>query len=455
MNSFIVLIFALAAYACAEPEIVPVPGGKSGSGITTRYWDCCKPSCAWRENLGQSGKTVPVRSCTKDGRSTCDIEQETGCYLNSTKASYMCSDQGPWAYNETISYGFVAASFKGGDDNSKCCSCVVLKFQGALLGKKLIAQITNTGGPLFQNHFDIAMHGGGVGPATFGCWNQWNAPFGGWGQPNGGECDQLPSDFQSGCRWRFNWLGVDNPDVEFEEIYCPHELTRITGLAAYACAEPEIIPVPGGISGSGITTHYWDCCKPSCAWWENLGESGKTVPVRSCTQDGRSTCDIEQETGCYLNSTKASYMCSDQGPWAYNETISYGFVAASFKGGDDNSKCCSCVLLKFQGKILGKQLIAQITNTGGPLFHNHFDIAMHGGGAGPATFGCWNQWNAPLGGWGSPISGVATVEECDELPSDYQAGCRWRFNWLGVENPDVEFEEIVCPQELTRITGCS
>lgn len=94
----------------------------------------------------------------------------------------------------------------------------------------------------------------------------------------------------------------------------------------------EIEPVPDGVSGSGITTRYWDCCKPSCAWWENLSESNKTVPVRSCAKDGVTTIDIEQETGCYLNSTSASYMCVDQGPWAYNETVSYGFVAASFKG---------------------------------------------------------------------------------------------------------------------------
>ncbi|ERL86259.1 endoglucanase [Dendroctonus ponderosae] len=229
----------------------------------------------------------------------------------------------------------------------------------------------------------------------------------------------------------------------------------ILALTAVANGEPEIVPVPNGVSGSGITTRYWDCCKPSCAWQENLGESGKTVPVRSCAKDGLTTIDIEQETGCYLNSSSASYMCVDQTPWVYNETVSYGFVAASFKGGDDNSKCCSCLLLKFQGEILGKQLIAQITNTGGPLSQNHFDIAIPGGGVGPATFGCWNEFDSPLGGWGEEFGGVSSLEECDELPEILQPGCQWRFNWLGEDNPDVEFEEIYCPEELNAITGCS
>lgn len=103
-------------------------------------------------------------------------------------------------------------------------------------------------------------------------------------------------------------------------------------MVGYASAAPEIIPVPNGVSGKGITTRYWDCCKPSCAWWENLGPSGKTVPVRSCAKDGKSNIDIEQETGCYVNTTSASYMCTDQTPWQYNDTISYGFVAASFTG---------------------------------------------------------------------------------------------------------------------------
>ena len=33
-------------------ELKYVNGGASGDGWATRYWDCCKPSCAWNENAG-------------------------------------------------------------------------------------------------------------------------------------------------------------------------------------------------------------------------------------------------------------------------------------------------------------------------------------------------------------------------------------------------------------------
>ncbi len=35
------------------------------SGITTRYWDCCEPSCAWP---GKAQVSEPVRSCNKNDK---------------------------------------------------------------------------------------------------------------------------------------------------------------------------------------------------------------------------------------------------------------------------------------------------------------------------------------------------------------------------------------------------
>jgi hypothetical protein len=34
------------------------------TGITTRYWDCCKPSCAWP---GKAKVYRPVETCYKNG----------------------------------------------------------------------------------------------------------------------------------------------------------------------------------------------------------------------------------------------------------------------------------------------------------------------------------------------------------------------------------------------------
>ena len=46
MNKYILAIclFGLVTSGC--PAIKYVNGGLSGSGFASRYWDCCKPSCA-------------------------------------------------------------------------------------------------------------------------------------------------------------------------------------------------------------------------------------------------------------------------------------------------------------------------------------------------------------------------------------------------------------------------
>lgn len=215
-----------------SPEIIPVPGGVSGDGVTTRYWDCCKPSCSWRENINPSIKR-PVTSCAIDGDVPIDIETHSGCAEDGS--SYMCTNQQPWVVNETLAYGFTAVSFQGGAQTELCCACLLLKFKGELEGKSMLVQYTNTGGDLKQNHFDIAMPGGGVGLFPLGCQRQWNASDHGWGDRYGGvhslaECSQLPVPLQRGCRFRFEFMkGVPNPDVSFYQVKCPPELIAITG----------------------------------------------------------------------------------------------------------------------------------------------------------------------------------------------------------------------------------
>lgn len=79
-------------------------------------------------------------------------------------------------------------------------------------------------------------------------------------------------------------------------------------------------------------------------------------------------------------------------------------------GGAEINHCCRCLVLQLKGDLEGKSLVVQITNTGSDLGENHFDIAMPGGGAGLYSTGCTNEWDAPVGGWGDPISGVSTVD---------------------------------------------
>ena len=46
----------------------PDPRNYIGIAKTTRYWDCCKPSCSWRSNVNNLAQSAsPVTSCTKDG----------------------------------------------------------------------------------------------------------------------------------------------------------------------------------------------------------------------------------------------------------------------------------------------------------------------------------------------------------------------------------------------------
>eukprot|EP01129_Flabellula_baltica_P004691 TRINITY_DN1653_c0_g1_i1.p1 TRINITY_DN1653_c0_g1~~TRINITY_DN1653_c0_g1_i1.p1 ORF type:complete len:316 (+),score=55.05 TRINITY_DN1653_c0_g1_i1:30-950(+) len=209
------------------------------TGKTTRYWDCCKPSCAWESNVNNllSGAT-PVKACLKDGsdagRNAINICNGGG----DGGPCYSCVDNQPFENNGVL-YGFVAK------DGNACCQCYELTFTNtAVAGKKMIVQVTNTGGDLGYSHFDIQMPGGGFGVFN-GCSRTDSEPANGdpqfdvdysvWGQRYGGvssvsSCDSFPAELQAGCRWRFNsFLNADNPDVTFRRVKCPALLTDITG----------------------------------------------------------------------------------------------------------------------------------------------------------------------------------------------------------------------------------
>jgi hypothetical protein len=65
------------------------------------------------------------------------------------------------------------------------------------------------------------------------------------------------------------------------------------------------------------------------------------------------------------------------------------------------------------------------------------------------------QWNAPVDGWGNRYGGVSHIDECNRLPAQLQAGCRWRFNWFrGADNPLISFKRVRCPSTLTDRSGC-
>ena len=124
----------------------------SGTARTTRYWDCCKPSCAWP---CKAAVTAPVTTCDIHDQPLSDNNAGSGCNGGS---SYMCSDQSPWAVSDDLAYGFASVNFAGGSEGSWCCACYELTFtSGPVAGKKMVVQATNTGGDVGNTRFDLAV----------------------------------------------------------------------------------------------------------------------------------------------------------------------------------------------------------------------------------------------------------------------------------------------------------
>lgn len=235
-------------------------GGNSGSVVhpppissggrnawASRYWDCCKPACAWRDNAGGQ----PMPSCNQQNQPLGDANARNAC--ESGGSAYMCWSGVPWSVSDTLAYGFAAAS--GG--NYVCGRCYQLQFTGAshngssagtsaLNGKTMIIQVINNGG-VAADQFDLLIPGGGVGEFN-ACSMQWGASNADLGQQYGGllaacrgdsscvrqRCQTLfagKPDLQAGCDWFLGWFNAaDNPSVIYKQIACPAAITQRSGL---------------------------------------------------------------------------------------------------------------------------------------------------------------------------------------------------------------------------------
>lgn len=155
---------ALATVLALTPLLLPAAAQASGSGSTTRYWDCCKPSCAWpgKGSLAQG----PLGTCDINDQPLQDGgETPSGCEPGG--GAFMCSSHSPWEVDENLAYGWAAVRINGQTENDWCCACYELTFtSGPVSGKKMVVQATNTGGDLGENHFDIAVRGGLLPPSA-------------------------------------------------------------------------------------------------------------------------------------------------------------------------------------------------------------------------------------------------------------------------------------------------
>lgn len=207
-----------------QPQQPQQPHGYEGVAKTTRYWDCCKPSCSWPSNVNGYAH---VRSCHRDGASTAPANSPNICGGGGAPGgpNVACSNQQPFTIGDTL-YGFAAS-------NVDCCTCYELLFTDtAVAGRRMIVQVTNKGGDLGSRHFDLQIPGGGLGifdgcSPQFGHWNG-GARYGGLSDAS--QCPNLPHALQHGCYWRFNdFKNADNPNAYFKRITCPSVLTDITG----------------------------------------------------------------------------------------------------------------------------------------------------------------------------------------------------------------------------------
>jgi len=180
---------------------------------TTRYYDGCKPTCSWPENIGNPNPWVLTKSCDIGGFKEIPLlfldprsqtSSDPGIYYNRTPSAwddkdqdaiswfnsktyqdwvqanpsakgslaYTCFDMTPYAVNDTLAYAFVATSMPD------CGKCYRLQFVSdswrfgnprvthrALKGKTLIVMATNTGAQGGSKEdadgFDIMIPGGG------------------------------------------------------------------------------------------------------------------------------------------------------------------------------------------------------------------------------------------------------------------------------------------------------
>ncbi|KAH7016270.1 RlpA-like double-psi beta-barrel-protein domain-containing protein-containing protein [Microdochium trichocladiopsis] len=202
-------------------------------------------------------------------------------------------------------------------------------------------------------------------------------------------------------------------------------------------------------TGSGHTTRYWDCCKPSCSWY---GKANVNQPVETCEADNSPLNNPNAWSGC---DGGPAFTCANMSPWAVNNNLAYGFAATTIQGHNESSWCCACYKLQFtSGNLSNKTMIVQATNTGSDLVLNQFDLLVPGGGVG-AFDGCREQYGGPFPG--QQYGGVSLRSECDSssMPAILKGGCNWRFDWfMNADNPTVNFKQVKCPNQLTEISGC-
>lgn len=225
-------------------QIKYVSGGKSGSGYATRYWDCCKPHCAWPEHGGTAS------TCDAKGNTISDKSATSMCDGGNAG---ICRNQFPIAVNDTLAFAFAATP--GGENN--CGKCFDLVFTGEgkyatdrhkkIKGHHLIVMSNNVGYDVAGGQFDVMIPGGGFGIFD-GCsskmgWGSQGSQYGGLLDECEKETNYYAANYQKclrtkceksfsmdpeakeGCLFLADWMNAaGNPLLTYKEVECPQEL---------------------------------------------------------------------------------------------------------------------------------------------------------------------------------------------------------------------------------------
>lgn len=171
-KNFCVAMMVVAAFA--------VGGVAQTTGWLSSYWDGCKPTCSWYENLDAERSFFGLSS-------SCDINDvelppgqiaRAQCAKEPGGVAFTCWDQIPFvdATDPNLAYGFGATSA------AACGQCFEVTFtgayrhddpmpmHGALAGKRVIIMGRNTGTDVQGDQIDFMIPGGGLG--LFDCFSR-------------------------------------------------------------------------------------------------------------------------------------------------------------------------------------------------------------------------------------------------------------------------------------------
>ena len=202
--------------------------------------------------------------------------------------------------NEWALYGVA-----GIGQEADCGKCYQLDLnnQGDTSVRHYIVQAVNTGSDVSSGQFDVMVGAGGFGiyngcasdcksgrtcsggpcnyPQYSGDFNAWtpggDCYGGGVHDPN--SCDNLATrgymaadTLLYGCKSAIQQGYHRNFQVNYKRVACPRSLYMATGIRSRNDLEEEH-PVPSPaleLAGSGRVTTTMDCCKPTCAWRQNI-----------------------------------------------------------------------------------------------------------------------------------------------------------------------------------------